>query len=161
ETTGAGESQLDMVKKLELGLEAFAGLRDTATERGIDFLSTPFDAPSLRLLVDDLGLRIIKVASGEITNAPLLWQTACSGCSVILSTGMSTLGEVERALTVLADGFVNGSESKGGSDPARALEAYASAEGQAALAEHVTLLHCTTEYPTPFAEVNLFALDTL
>lgn len=163
ETTGGGETQLEMVKKLELGPEAFANLRDAAVERGLDFLSTPFDAPSLRLLVEDLGLRTIKIASGEITNIPLLWQTASSGCSVILSTGMSTLGEVERALVTLADGFGNGSErlGVGCSDPVRALEAYSSAEGQTALAERVILLHCTTEYPAPFAEVNLRALDTL
>lgn len=159
ETTGEGESQLEMVKKLELDLEAFAGLRDAAAEHGIDFLSTPFDAPSLQLLVDDLGLDVIKIASGEITNAPMLWQAAQSGCAVILSTGMSTLGEVEQALATLADGFLNGGEE--GSDPARALRAYGSVEGQAALARRVTLLHCTTEYPAPFAEVNLRALDTL
>lgn len=157
-TTGESENQLEMIRKLELDIEAHKTLIERCTERGIKFLSTPFDLNSVDLLVDDLGLDIIKVASGEITNAPLLLHIGKKSPKVILSTGMSTLGDIENALGVLAFGFLDHKEKPS----FKAFrEAYFSKEGQKALQKKVALLHCTTEYPAPFEEVNLRVLDTI
>src|SRR3990170_6614014 len=101
-TTDASESQFDMIKKLELDETAHKLLIEHCRKQGIQFLSTPFDAESVDLLAKTFGLPILKLPSGEITNAPLLLKAAQTGKSVILSTGMSTLGEIESALGVLA-----------------------------------------------------------
>ena len=156
QTTGSEESQFAMIKKLELDLETHRVLQQHCRERGIEFLSTPFDMESVDLLAG-LGVSRMKVPSGEITNALLMLKIAGAGLPVILSTGMSTLGEVEQALAVLAFGFAG----TGQPSPAAFAGAYVSDEGQEALRKHVTLLHCTTEYPAPFADVNLRAMDTL
>jgi N-acetylneuraminate synthase len=158
-TTGAGESQLEMVRKLELGESEHEALVEHARARGIAFLSTPFDLPSLRLLTGRFGLETIKIASGEITNAPLLLAIARAARRAILSTGMSTLAEVEAALGVLAFGFCAPADAAPGREQFE--PAFASESGQRALRGRVTLLHCTTEYPAPFAEVNLRAMDTM
>jgi N-acetylneuraminate synthase len=155
--TGTGESQLEMVRRLELDAAAHEQLMACCREHGIQFLSTPFDLESVELLVR-LGVPRLKISSGEITNAPLLLKAAGTGLPVILSTGMSTLGEVETALGVLACGYLGGEES-----PSRAgfARAFGRPEGQRALREKVVLLHCTTEYPAAWEEVNLRAMDTL
>ncbi len=157
-TTGPAESQLRMLKKLELGVAAHRSLIARCRRRNIEFLSSPFDAASLRLLAYTLELPLLKIPSGEITNGPLLLQAARSGCRIILSTGMSTLAEIEIALGVLAFGLL-GSRQK----PSRrhfAL-AYLSTAGQRRLRAKVILLHCVTAYPTRFEDVNLRAMDTL
>jgi len=153
----AGESQLAMLRRLELPRAAHRALQAACAERGITFLSTPFDTDSLDFLTDDLGLPLIKLGSGEVTNGPLLLAAARSGAALILSTGMSTLQEVEAALGVLAFGYT------GGAAPSRAAfaEAFACAAGRRALADKVTLLHCTSAYPAPAADANLRAMDTL
>lgn len=157
--TGSDETQLEMVKRLELGLEAHQQLLTHCRQRQISFLSTPFDIQSVKLLVDDIGVEKLKIPSGEITNAPLLLRIAQTRRPVILSTGMSLLGEIEQALGVLAFGYTKSNESK----PSLAAfeSAYCSAEGQAALKRYVTLLHCTTEYPAPLEDVNLQVMDTM
>lgn len=157
-TTGDDESQLEMVRRLELAPGDHRRLMRHCEARNIGFLSTPFDAASARFLVRELGLGQLKIPSGEITNAPLLLAMAVLACPVILSTGMSTLGEIEEALGVLAFGYLNPTMR-----PSRKAfrQTYVSDEGQAALREKATLLHCTTEYPAPYAEVNLAAMDTL
>lgn len=157
-SSGAGESQHDMLKRLELGEDAHRELIRHCRSHGIQFLSTPFDAESVDLLGCTFDLPIIKIPSGEITNAPLLLRIAALGKPVVLSTGMSTLADVEAALGVLAFGFTRGDSPPG---TAAFRDAFASGEGQRALSEKVTLLHCTTEYPAPFREVNLRAMDTL
>jgi N-acetylneuraminate synthase len=159
-STGAAESQLEMLKRLELSEADHEALIEHARRRHIRILSTPFDLPSLELLAIRFGFETIKLPSGEITNGPLLLATARTGKNIILSTGMSSLAEVEAALAVLAFGYVQGA---GGVEPAESAfaAAFASDEGQAALRDRVTLLHCTTEYPAPFAEANLRAMDTL
>jgi len=157
--TGGAESQQAMLTRLELDEATHRALMARCAERDIAFLSTPFDLPSLRLLVDDLGLDTLKISSGEITNAPLLLAAARAGRRVILSTGASTLGEVEAALGVLAFGYAAPPET------VPAVPAFAAAwwsdRGRAALAAKVSLLHCTSEYPAPPGEVNLRAMDTL
>lgn len=155
QTTGAAESQLEMVRALTLAPADHEVLIERCRARGIEFLSTPFDLISLALLVK-LDLRLIKLASGEVTNAPLLYAAGKSGKPVILSTGMSRLDEVAAALGVLAQGYLGGPPGT-----AHFQAAAASAEGRAALAANVTLLHCTTEYPSPFADVNLRAMDAM
>jgi N-acetylneuraminate synthase len=158
QTTGTDESQYEMLRRLELPRAAHETLIERCSARGIDFLSTPFDEESLDFLTDDLGLKTIKLGSGEVTNGPLLLRTARKGVDVILSTGMSTLGEVETALACLAFGYTASGESP---SLDAFLSAYVSQEGQGALRKRVTLLHCTTEYPAPFGEVNLRSMRTM
>ena len=117
-------------------------LVDYCNEIDIEFLSTAFDSESLDFLVNDLGLKTLKLPSGEITNAPLILEHANTGCDLILSTGMATLAEVEDALGVIAFGL-----TRKGAKPSVAAfkDAYTSKEGQNALKEKATILHCTTE----------------
>lgn len=158
QTTGVAESQLEMIKKLELDAKAHIALVEHCAKRGVDFLSTPFDLESLDLLAGRLNVSLLKIPSGEITNSLLLLKIALTGKPVILSTGMSTLGEVEAALGVLAFGYGRSRER-----PSAAAfdQAYCSPAGQELLRQKVSLLHCTTEYPAPFGEVNLRAMDSL
>lgn len=158
ESTGEAESQLEMLKRLELDRGAHRILAEHCHNCGIQFLSTPFDMESVDLLVQELDVPCIKLPSGEITNAPLLLKAAHTQKRIILSTGMSTLGEVETALGVIAYGYLNRNQEPSLGNFAGA---FCSSEGQAILKERVTLLHCTTEYPTPFEEVNLRVMDTL
>lgn len=157
-TTDAQESQLAMLRRLELDEEAHRVLLARCAEKGVGFLSTPFDLPSLRFLLDGLGQRTIKVSSGDLTNGPLLLEIARSGAAIILSTGMGSLPDIEEALRLLAFGCVDPSGVPG---PAGIAAAWESAAGRKALAERVTLLHCTTEYPAPLSEVNLRAMPVL
>ena len=131
-TTENAESQFEMLQRLELDAAAHERLIEHCRRIGIQFLSSPFDAESADLLAN-MDVPLYKVPSGEITNLPFLQHLARKGRPVILSTGMSTLGEVEEAVRVL----------------------------QGAGASQVTLLHCVTEYPAPYAEVNLRAMLTL
>jgi N,N'-diacetyllegionaminate synthase len=131
-TTSEAESQFEMLQRLELDAAAHRRLIDHCKQIGIQFLSSPFDTQSADLLAT-LNVPIYKVPSGEITNLLFLQHVARKGRPVILSTGMSTLAEVDEAVQVL----------------------------QAAGASHLTLLHCVTEYPAPYAEVNLRAMLTL
>jgi len=158
DTTDASESQLDMLKRLELPRDWHFELRDYCASNGIDFLSTPFDSPSLHFLVNDLKLPTIKVPSGELTNGPFMHEVAKSGSKIILSTGMSTLEEVRCALGVLAHGLVDPAEAPS----LKAFEAaMSSSSGHAALKECVTVLHCTSAYPTPLHDANVMAIATL
>jgi N-acetylneuraminate synthase len=157
-TAAAGESQHAMLQRLELDEAAHAVLIDYCRQRGIEFLSTPFDLESVDLLTGH-GLRRLKISSGDLTNGPLLLRVARSDCAVILSTGMATLGEVEAALGVFAFGATAPDDAA--PNDAAFTEAYSSAAGQSALHERVTLLHCTSLYPAPAEAVNLRAMDTL
>jgi N-acetylneuraminate synthase len=150
-------SQLAMLRQLELSAKDHARLAEHCRVRGIRFMSTAFDAESLSLL-STLDMPAIKVPSGDITAGPLLLQAARLRRPIIVSTGMSTLGDIERALGVLAFGLSVDREPSGQADFDLA---YQSASGRAALEKHVTLLHCTTQYPTPPGAVNLRAMDTM
>lgn len=135
ENTGNGaESQLEMIQKLVLDDSAWSILIDYCKQKNIKFLSTPFDLESVDLL-HNLGLKIFKIPSGEITNLPYLRKIGKYNKQVILSTGMANLGEIESAIAVLVD---SGTKR-----------------------ENITLLQCNTEYPTPFADVNLKAMKSL
>ena len=158
-TSDPSESQHAMLQGLELPPSAHEALMARARARGLAFLSTPFDDVSLEVLTRTLGLSTIKLSSGDVTNAPLLLQTARAASRVLLSTGMSTLAEVESALGVLAFGFTRPEADEPGVEAF--LHAFSRPAGQAALRQRVTLLHCTSEYPAPVDEVNLRAMDTL
>lgn len=155
--TGAQESQLAMLQRLELKYEFHFKLRDYCRSCGIHFLSTAFDFESLAFLVDDIGVEQLKIPSGEITNGPFLLAHAKTGKDIIVSTGMATLGEVEAALGVLAFGFLAWDKPS----LSAFQQAYGSEQGRAILKDKVTLLHCTSEYPTPMAHVNLRSMDVL
>jgi N-acetylneuraminate synthase len=155
-TVGVG-SQVEMLRRLELSPEAHERLRQHATSCGLTFLSTPFDLESLRFLVE-LGVPRLKLSSGDLTNLPLLRAVGGTGLPVVLSTGMSMLGDVEAALGGLTSGAL--AAAAGGRAPS-CPNAFASREGRRWLEANVVLLHCTTEYPTPLEEVNLRAMDTL
>ena len=132
--TTADESQLEMIKKLELNAATHRILIDYCTKKNIRFLSTPFDLESIDLL-NELGLDIFKIPSGEITNLPYLRKIGDLKKEIILSTGMADLGEIEDALDVLA--------------------------GAGTKLKDITVLHCNTEYPTPIEDANLKAMLTI
>tara|TARA_B100000315_G_scaffold258428_1_gene310478 strand:- start:863 stop:1900 length:1038 start_codon:yes stop_codon:yes gene_type:complete len=132
QTTDGAESQLEMAQRLELPYHAFRELREDCLTKGILFLSTPFDDESTDFL-DEMGVEVFKVPSGEITNFPFLNHVARKHKSVILSTGMSSLEEVESAICVI--------EKAGNRD--------------------IILLHCTSSYPADPAESNLRAMETM
>jgi len=131
---GAGESQFDMVRRLELSFGDFEKLKQACVGAGILFSSTPFDLASVDFL-HRLGCPFWKVASGEITNLPLLRRIARHGGPVIMSTGMATLDEVDGARRVLVSNGIR--------------------------EDDLTLLHCHTDYPTRFEEANLRAMGAL
>jgi N-acetylneuraminate synthase len=160
QATDLNESLFVMLKRLELAHETHYKLIAYCKEKGIEFLSSAFDAESLDFLTNELGLKTLKVPSGEITNGPLLLAHAQTGCDLIVSTGMATLGEVEEALGVIAFGLMSDRDAKA---PSRAAfhEAYFSSHGQQLLQEKVMLLHCTTEYPAPYEDINLSAMRTM
>lgn len=134
ETTGEGESQLEMCRRIHLPLSDYRELAELCKAEGIGFMSTPFDLVSIDTLAP-LGMDYWKIPSGEITNLPYLRKIARQGGRVILSTGMSTLEEVEKAVEVLETGGMR--------------------------REDISLLHCNTQYPTPMTDVNLRAMETL
>ena len=150
-------SQLEMLKRLELPYDAHKQLMSLCDKLEIKFLSTAFDSESLTFLSRVLNLAILKIPSGEITNGPLLLQYARTGSDLIVSTGMADLSEIREALGVLAFGMI------GGVMPNRDnfIEAYESGEGKGKLRERVTLLQCTTDYPTRPKDVNLRAMETM
>jgi N,N'-diacetyllegionaminate synthase len=129
--TDAAESQLNMIKKLELSFAQFEELRDYAVAKGIMFLSTPFDFPSIEFL-KSLGMNYGKIPSGELTNMPYLINMAKNFEHLIVSTGMSEMSEIQDALKVLQE--------------------------HGAKKENIVVLHCNTEYPTPFEDANLRAM---
>lgn len=158
-STSEQESQRQMLEALEISFPLQFKLMKYAESRGILFLSTPFDPASLDFLLNDIKLETIKIGSGDLTNGPLLLNVARSRRDVILSTGMASLSEIEDALAVLAFGFVAGKDAKPNK---RAFnDAYVSPDGQKLLQSKVSLMHCTSEYPCPFNEINLKAITTL
>jgi N-acetylneuraminate synthase len=156
-TTDASESQQAMLQRLELPHAMHHTLIEHAKRRGIEFLSTPFDPKSLEFLMS-LKLPRIKIGSGDLTNAPLLHSIAKAGMTLILSTGMATLREVEEALGVLAHGYSCNGQAP---DITAFQAAWHDTAARERLARHVSLLHCTTEYPCPPGDVNLAAMATM
>ena len=133
-TTGDSESQFDMLKKLEFDDHAYEQLIAYCKQKAVVFMSTPFDLESADYL-NRYGMKIFKIASGEITNFPLLRKIGSLGCDIIMSTGMAILGEIEAALEILVDSGTP--------------------------LEKITVLHCNSEYPTSMEDVNLTAMLTI
>ena len=158
ETTDKGESQLEMVKKLMFDKKSYQPILQACRDNNIEFLSTPFDLWGLHFLSDECNVSKIKLPSGEVTNTPLLIESARTQKPIILSTGMCTLGDIERALGILAFGYLHKDNPK---NIEECFRTYNTDEGQKVLREKVTLLHCTTEYPAPFEEVNLRCIRTM
>lgn len=153
-----GKTQLQMLKALELSEAQQQQLFNYCQQQHIHFLSSPFDPQSCAFLIKQLALKTIKLGSGELTNAQLLIQLSQAHINVILSTGMSTLEEIRQALSILAYGYTHPAIPR---SSAEFLTAWQSQKGQAQLRQHVTLMHCTTEYPCPVNEVNLSAIKTI
>lgn len=141
-TTGTEESQLEMCKAIHLPLSDYRGLRDLCIQRGIGFISTPFDLTSIDLLAN-LGIDFFKVPSGEITNLPYLRRIASKGIPVVLSTGMAVEEEIITAIEVLT-----GTSEKYPCESSLTRN-------------DIITLHCTTQYPTPYCDVNLRAMQEL
>lgn len=156
---GAAGGQFAMLKALELSAADHRALVRACRNAGIEFMSTAFDHVSAAFLNKLGGLRRHKIASGEITNAPLLLQLARSRKPILLSTGMATLAEVETALGVIAFGYVSGENAK--PSPKAFAAAFRSRDGQMALKKNVAVLQCTSEYPAAFDRINLRAMATL
>ena len=156
--TGNEESQLEMLRRLELPAETHRAIIAHCAQKRIRFLFSAFDLDSLALLVDEFGLEELKFGSGELTNAPLLLAAARTGCRLIVSTGMSTLAEVEQALGVIAFGFTEADAAPG---PAAFAATLTQPAAWDALRDRVTLLHCTTDYPAAATDANLRAMETL
>ena len=155
------ETQFAMLKKLELPFELHFRLQEHANNRGIDFLSTAFDFKSLDFLLSDLVLKTIKISSGELTNHPLLYAHAIKGINMILSTGMAEIDEIRQSLSVMAFGLMsyNGYNARPSINEFK--RCFDSEEGQRLLKDHVTLLHCTSDYPTKLGNVNMRAMNAL
>jgi len=158
-TTGSGQSQLEMLRALELSADDEERIAAACAAANITYMSTPFDADSATHLVRRIGVSTLKVGSGDLTNAPLLLHMARLGLPMILSTGMATLAEVEQALGVIAFGYSGDVSAKPApADFARLLLDRAT---WTELRAKVTLLHCTTEYPADPQSINLRAMATL
>ena len=155
--TKENSSQYEMLQALELSDEMHRAILQRCNEIDIEFLSTPFDEESVDYL-HTLGISRMKIPSGEITNAPLILKIARTGLPIILSTGMSTMEEIEDALSVIAFGYADSDIQ-----PSRGMfrEALHNQELRNILQQRVTILHCTTEYPTPLEEVNLRAMQSI
>ncbi len=133
--TQSSESQLEMVKKLELSFDDFKKIKKYCDEKNIIFFSTPFDLPSIQFLIE-LGVPMIKIPSGELTNLQLIDKVVASHLPIILSTGMATLEEIECTVSwIKKDGFYH----RG----------------------NLFVLQCNTAYPTPAQDVNLLAMTTI
>jgi|APSaa5957512535_1039671.scaffolds.fasta_scaffold01821_9 N-acetylneuraminate synthase len=160
-TTSSSETQFDMIKKLELPYEWHFDLLRYCNKKGIKFLSTAFDKKSLDFLVDEIKIDVIKIPSGEITNAPFLLECAKKGKNLIVSTGMADMHEIEQALGIIAFGLLNNLNLKDKYSMSDFEQAYHSLEGKKILQTNVTLLHCTTEYPAPIEDINLNAMASM
>lgn len=155
--TSATQTQYEMLRSIELSHEMHHELLAHASNRGIEFISSAFDVDSLQFLTE-LGLPRLKVSSGELVNAQLLWHYGRTGLPLIVSTGMATLSEVEAGLALLAHATTHEAPPSGLDD---CWTAWADPEVRARLKKNITLLHCTSNYPAPMNEVNLRSMDTL
>ncbi|MDQ0725946.1 N-acetylneuraminate synthase [Microbacterium sp. W4I20] len=157
-------SQHDLLRQLELSREEFRELRERCDAQGIQFLSTAFDVAGLDFLVAELGIPMVKIASGDLTFVPLLVAAGRTGLPVILSTGMAEMPEIERALRFIAAGLA---QANGILDTSSRIteevldQAWSRRDARLEFSQHVTILHCTTEYPAADAHLNLQAMQTI
>jgi N-acetylneuraminate synthase len=147
-----------MLRQLELSDRDFEKIAQECANLGIEFMSTAFDTHSLGLLVDSLKIRRIKCPSGELTNGPFLLAMARTRLPLILSTGMACMDEIADALAVIGFGYTRSNEPQGHDDLVMSANSEAA---RAALAEKVTVLHCTSAYPAPVDALNLNAMISI
>ncbi len=152
-TTGKSGTQFNMLKKLELSFEHLHALKKYAEKKGLEFMSTAFDFESLRFLVEEIGIKRIKIPSGEITNGPMLFEAAKTKLPIILSTGASDQKDIHDALEVIAYGYLHPKAKS--VDSKKLKSAFKSTKAQKILKEKVTILHCVSEYPAPVDGVNI------
>ncbi len=150
-------SQKAMLEKFEIKQEDFLKLKNYTKKRGIEFMSTAFDLDSLNFLIKKAKVKRIKIASGDLLNPVLLFNAAISKLPIILSTGMANLSEIEVALGIISFSSIK----KKLPSKIEALSFFKSKEAQKLLKEKVTILQCTTEYPTSLENVNLNVISTL
>lgn len=155
-TSGASETQYQMLKRLELKREDFFVLAEECKAAGIDFMSSAFDVDEAVFLLEKFGMPYFKVASGEISNGPLLFEAAKRGARVLLSTGMSNLADIQSALEILASGYLYPNQI-----PTEEFAKKAFVKAQTVLQEKVTILHCVSQYPAPYEDLNLWAMRTI
>ncbi|HZV85676.1 MAG TPA: N-acetylneuraminate synthase [Brevundimonas sp.] len=155
--TGEDGGQMAMLKALELDRDAHRALAAHSAASGVRFMSTAFDLDSLAFL-NTLDMPAVKIPSGDLTWGYMLLEAARLDRPLIVSTGMASMDEIRDALSVIAFGLTRPGVPR---DLEELKTALASGEGQARLRERVTLLHCTTEYPAPLADVNLRAMDVM
>jgi 2,4-diacetamido-2,4,6-trideoxy-beta-L-gulose transferase len=153
------ESQFSMLKKMELSEENHYKILERCKKKEIQFLSTPFDSKSLHFLVNDLKMETIKIPSGEITNGPFLLEISRLAKKIILSTGMSNLGDIEKALELIAFGI--NSQVTDLPTEANIFKVLSRRDIWTQLKEKVVILHATTEYPAPIDQINLSAMKTI
>ena len=153
-TTGKDENQFQMIKNLELSYDKYLQLEEKCQKNNIKFLSTAFDIESLNFLIENLNVEMLKIPSGEITNGPYLLAHAKCKKKLIVSTGMCDIEEIQTALGVIAFGLLD----KNNPSKNSFKEAYESVEGKNILRDYITLLHCTSNYPANFNEINLHAM---
>lgn len=162
--TGGPRTQHEMLQSLELGHEDFRRIRDHCDQRKIDFLSTAFDLSGLQFLIDELGIGTVKIASGDLTFAPLLVAAGRSGLPIIVSTGMADLNEVGLALQFIAVGYAirDGLLAPDARiTPVTRDSAWARRNEVRSFDSSVTVLHCTTDYPASLEYLNLRAMTTI
>jgi N-acetylneuraminate synthase len=163
-TAGSSKNQWELLKGLELTHEEFRLIAERAKDRGIAFLSTGFDRDELSFLISELHIPLVKIASGDLSFAPMLVDAGESGLPVILSTGMAEMPEIERALTFIAAGIAREKGIVSGDDTLDAqtlARLGATPEVADLMKERVTILHCTTQYPAPHDILNLRAMSTI
>jgi N-acetylneuraminate synthase len=153
------QGQSAMLAGLELDDGVFIELKKECERNRVRFLATPFDIGSAFFLIDQLGDDLLKVGSGDFDNLPLLVAIARRGVKVILSSGMTTLGDIETSLGALSFGYLAGQNERPSLSAFQ--EAYAAHEARQMLQDKVTILHCTTEYPAPPESLNLNAIPTV
>ncbi len=152
-------TQAEMLKRLELSLDEFLGLKAECERLEIAFMTTCFDSESLQEICEVAPPHVLKIGSGELTNLPFLIEHARTGRDIIISTGMATLSEVEDALAALAFGYLSDSPRPESYEWLK--RNYFNAESLKALRDKVTILHCVTDYPAKPEDLNLDAIRQL
>lgn len=156
ENDASTATQAEMLKKLELSDNEFISLSKECKKYDIDFITTCFDAQSLEVICKETETKILKIGSGDLTNLPLIIEHARTGRDIIISTGMATLSEVEDALAALAFGYHNDTGSPQSFSWMKLN--YFTEDALSKVREKVTILHCVTDYPAQYRDLNLDAI---
>ncbi len=156
--TSNNSTQLEMLKKLELTNSQMLQLKNYSKKKKIDFLVSCFDKKSFDFVINKIRPNLLKIASGELTNTPLLLDHAFSKKKIILSTGMCSISEIKQALGVIAFGYLNKKKKPGSKEFQNSLN---SPRGKKLIKKKVTILHCTSDYPCNFKYCNLLVIKTL